>query len=103
MSYGATTADVYRQCQFFGIEPLLAVAGGGSTLNFFARSAGIMCDGVRSKITLVRSSARATRPEQMHCPSNPKLNLQPVSRLRMMLAMVSQSEGWLRHQRAKAT
>ena len=35
-----------------GICPLSVPGAGGSTLKYFARSAGVMCDGVRLKMTL---------------------------------------------------
>src|SRR5437867_968823 len=38
------------------------------------------CDGSSSKIAVVRSRARATRPLQIIWPGKPKLSLSPVSR-----------------------
>jgi len=70
-------------------------------LKYFARSAGIMCEGSRRKITLVRSKARATNPEQINSPSNPNENLQPVSKLREILIMIAQPYLRPRQSRAK--
>jgi hypothetical protein len=50
----------------------------------------MMLVGDRLNRASVRSRARATRPEQMCCPSNPKVNLPPVINPKAMLEMVSQ-------------
>ena len=69
----------------------MGVFAGGVTPKSFASVAGMTWDGSSSKITAVRSRARATNPLQMSCPENPKLNFAPVSSESPMLAIVAQS------------
>jgi hypothetical protein len=52
---------------------------GVAASKYLARSAGAMCAESRSKITPVRSRARATSPEQTNWPSTKNVSLLPVS------------------------
>ena len=62
-----------------GRRPEARVRRWRSTWKYFARSAGAMFAELRSKMSPVRSSARATSPEQTNWPSMKNVSLLPVS------------------------